>query len=80
MTHIRDVSRIVQVGVHFLHKGQLNVLLLAKAAHNVRELNELTAAMDVVLLPSHLQHIVIDVTAVGGGGGEEEGEREREGR
>ena len=84
MTHIRDVSRIVQVGVHPLHEGQLDVLLLAEAAHNVCELNELTAAMDIILLSSHLQHIVIDVTAVGrGGGGRGEGrrrEREREGK
>lgn len=80
MTHIRDVSRVVQVGVHLLHKGQLNVLLLAEAAHNVRKLNELTAAMNIVLLSGHLQYIVIDVTAVGRLRGRGEGRRRERGR
>lgn len=89
MTHIRDISRFVQLGVHLLHQSQLNVLLLAKAVYNVRELNEFTVAMDIVLLSSNLQYIVIDVTAErklrgrerGGEGrrrerGREEGEKE----
>ena len=89
MTHIRDISRFVQLGVHFFHQSQLNVLLLAKAVYNVCELNEFTVAMDIVLLSSNLQYIVIDVTAErrlrrrerGGEGrrrarGREEGEKE----
>ena len=85
MTHIRDISRFVQLRVHFFHQSQLNVLLLAKAVYNVRELNEFAVAMNIVLLSSNFQHIVIDVTVVRrlrgrrGEGGEEEG-RGEEGR
>ena len=90
MTHIRDISRFVQLRVHFFHQSQLNVLLLAKAVYNVRELNEFAVAMNIVLLSSNFQHIVIDVTVVRrlrgrrgeggeGRGGEEEG-RGEEGR
>ena len=64
MTHIRDISRFVQLRVHFFHQSQLNVLLLAKAVYNVRELNEFAVAMNIVLLSSNFQHIVIDVTVV----------------
>ena len=93
MTHIRDISRFVQLRVHFFHQSQLNVLLLAKAVYNVRELNEFAVAMNIVLLSSNFQHIVIDVTVVRklrgrrgegrGGGGEGrggEGRRRERGR
>ena len=87
MTHIRDISRFVQLRVHFFHQSQLNVLLLAKAVYNVRELNEFAVAMNIVLLSSNFQHIVIDVTVVrrlrgrrGEGRGGEERRRGGEGR
>ena len=66
MTHIWDVPRVVQAVVHLLHECQLNLVLLAEAVHNVRELNEFTAAIDVGVLSRDLQYIVIDVTVVGG--------------
>ena len=60
MTHTWDVPRVDLAVVHLLNECLLDLVLLAEAVHNVRELNEFTAAIRrcrcPLLLPSIHTH------------------------
>ena len=60
-THISYVPAAVVVRVQCLHEGESDVNLLCDAEHNVSELEQVIVAIDVALLPSHFQHIVLRI-------------------
>lgn len=62
ITHILNVSELVNCWVHLLHQRQVDVGLLDEATDDVGELHQLVAAVDVAVLAGHLQNIATLVT------------------